>query len=785
MFDINANHNYEYNLYLCNIDKTIICNLDYIDISYEENFLTYDTLSFEVPLEDNGWRQVDNKYFSYLQPLYLILMEIKDNDDLIKQEYFIVDSPTFSQDNGVTKKKIKCYSSDYEMNNYYLNVYTEVKVLYDVNNAYGGDGILNTMLNSIYNTWTVSYMSDSLKGVYHSFDYSSSTYRSVLDNLQEQYNCFFIFNTVNNTIAIYSAEEYGELTDIVISDENYLRSLSCDVKNSEMCSKLRVYGKNNITCVKYNPRGTIDLLDYSWFQNNGRMSQSLSTAYTAWLNLIASKQSTFQGYLTQIETLNSSLNTSNNELVALKEQLKVIEEAMDAEKINSTATTYEYSQLLSQANSKQSQISSKQSQIDSYTSQINTVNNNILTLNNQLSINTNFTLAQRQELSKMTIETKLTLDSVDDEQNLYEYAKAYMKIKNKPTTDISLDLVDIFSIQDNFIAKRYDKIKVGNFVILDCSSLNFNYEQYRITQISHKKLSNSLSITISNKDKVNTELNYLQRIFAKPVSAADDLEVKKPEYGQYTEDKYNIITRDDTISNDIAYNDVVINQRGFIGSDIGGYGSIQLKGDKLIISNNNWQDYHTLLSGNGLYLEKSDKTARIVINPNYGIQIDRNEGTSSSPIWNNTMYIDEDGNAIFAGIVRGAQIDVDTDVNVGNQINIGSQDSMTSKSINFYNYTSDTQYSTKIALDNYGVFKISHSNPISIVTSDGISMVGYNIDIASGNGTIDVIGNTSFYGSCDFSNTNISGLDLGISSTFESADGKTVHVEKGVITSIT
>jgi len=382
------------------------------------------------------------------------------------------------------------------------------------------------------------------------------------------------------------------------------------------------------------------------------MSDSLSTAYTAWLALISANETTFQGYVTSIEVLNTSLGTANAELVALKGQLTVIADNMDAEKNDNAATTLTYSTLLAQYNAKNAEITTKQNTINGYNAQITAININITALNNLLSISTNFTLVQRQELSKMTIEAKLNMESVSDEAKLYEYAVEYLTIKNKPSIDIEIDLIDLFSINSDFISSKYDKIKVGNYIYLDCSSLNFNYDRYRITRINHSKLDNKLSITISNKDRLNSEINYLNRIFKASAESAAVVETNKDDYGQYVKDSDTILYNDDTITNDIENGNITITKRGFMGSDIGSNGAIQLKNDKLIISTDNWTTFHTLLSGNGLYLEKNDKMARIVINPQFGFQIDKNEGTISSPIWSNQFYIDNDGNVIMDGRLK-------------------------------------------------------------------------------------------------------------------------------------
>jgi len=654
LFEFNKINTHEYNLYLCNLDKSIICTLDYISIQYDSNFQGYNQLSFEVPLTDNGWLQSENQFFNYLQPLYLILMEVKNNDELVFQEFFIVDSPSFTFDNGVTKKNIKCYSSDYIFNNFYLNSYEEVKLLYDPS---GNDGILNTMLNQMENVWSVNYVSLTLLNVYHSFNFSSSTFRSVIESLSEQYNCFFIFDTVNDQINIYdtSGEGYGESSDIVISDENFLKSLSAEVKASEMVTKLKVWGKDNITIAKFNPLGLLEIYDYSWAQQNNRMSQYLSYAYTTWKTLVSNNEGVFQDYLDTLDTFNASLLIAQNELTDLNTALETINDSLDVLIDTHRRNTSSYDTIYADKVSVLSEISSKESEIISLESQIDTVNNNISSLHTLLSLENNFTLEQRQQLSKLTIEGTLKLDSVSDELQLYNYAKSYQQIKNKPSIDSTLDIVDLFSISDSYIESKYDKIKVGNYIYLDCQQLGFNYEQYRITQIIHDKLNNNLSITISNKDKLNTEIYYLNRIFTASSEAADTLTTKQEDYSKYTTEANKILYNDSTINtetNEIIVGDNIINKRGFTGNSLGTRnGSIKIQGDQIVFSpDGDFETYYALLSADGLYLENNTTTSRIVITPEYGIQIDQNVGTSESPSWDNIFYVDSiTGNVILDG----------------------------------------------------------------------------------------------------------------------------------------
>jgi hypothetical protein len=737
LFDYDNINRYEYNLFLCNVDKSIICTLDYLDISYTQNFRQYDELSFTVSENDNGWKQVKNQYFNYLQPLFLILMEVKNEDELIFQKYFIVDSPTFSEDSGIIKKNIKCYSLDYIFNNFYLNSYENVGVLYD---TVGNTGILNIMLDIIENTWTISYISPTLLNIQHSYNFSSSTFRAVIESLEEQFNCFFIFDTVNNQINIYDAsnEGYGESTNIVINDENYLKSLSADIKSAEMVTKLRVTGKDNISITKYNPLGLMILYDYTWARNNGRMSQSLSGAYDNWLQLIENNETTFQIYLSDLNALQTTLLTRQVELNDLNTALQVIEDSLDVLIDTYRRNNSSYNTIYNNKISVKGQITTKKNQITTLESQISTINTNILTLNNLLNIENNFTLSQRQELIRLTIEGNLKLDYVSDELQLYNYAKQWQVIKNKPSIDATINIIDLFSISDAYIESKYNKIKVGNYIYIDSSSLGFNYEPYRITQIVHSKLSNSLSITLSNKDRLNTEIYYLNRIFTPSSQAADDLKINKEDYSKFVQESNEILRNNsiiDVSTNEIIVGDNLINKRGFTGNSLGTRnGAIKIQGDQIVFSpDGDFADYYAILSADGLYLETENSKSRVVITPQYGIQIDKNVGTAESPNWDNNMYIDTDGNAIFAGTIRTLESAL-----VGNNLIIGDLESNT-KLIVFHSSGTNLAYIAfdnlnQLSLYNYGNITIDALGSMSLDTAGSFLLSALSVDISTTEG---------------------------------------------------
>lgn len=721
---------YDYRLFLCDFQKNIISEINYSNINYKPYFDNFNELDFSLEYYENSIIRIKDENYNLTKANYIIYMEIFNSDEIVKQEYFTIDNPNnmISAD-GIFTKSIHCWSlpySTFQMRK--LRGYqNQVRTLYDPNNQYSftdntKGGILNLLLqNYLYGSWTVGYINSKYLGVYHTFSFSDSTYIDVIKQLEQSYNCFILFDSVNNQINIYSPEEVGQHLGLVISHTNYLKSLSTNTKLEGLVTRLRVTGKNDATIAKYNITGELFLENYNYFLDE--MSDSLKTSMIAWTDLKESKSGDFTCYVDQLDSLETQLLTKQNELVVLNQELIVIQTNMKNEINNSYATTYTYTQLVAQQSAKQSQISTKQSEITSINSQITTVNNNINALHNLLKLENNFTNEQLKELSNSFIkEDTLNMSDVSNEKQLYEYAVAYLAQKSNLPITLDIDLIDILSCSE--CQDDWDKINLGDFVYLDVPELGYDYQELRIVQYDHNKTNNSLRVTLSNTTELNNDLQQLNDIFKLANQVANTVVVNQDNYGQYTQDQDTIVYNGDTINttnNPIVAGNIQLNQFGFTGTDIGSYGTLQLLNDKLVISTDGMQTYHTILSGNGLYLERSDGKSRIVINPTYGIQIDKKVGSS----WNNSMYIDTDGNAIFAGVVKGGRIDVDTDANIGNNLYIGDKNTLSDKGIYFYNSGGQ----------NVGIQMLPNGS-LSITTNHDFDIWGSEIDLVSANGNI-------------------------------------------------
>jgi hypothetical protein len=640
----------QYELILTKPNKEVISILDAYGIEFSPRFNGIDVLNFKINYILNGWLQEKNLDFDRIKGNYLILLNIKKNDEIIKSQYFTIHSV---EDIGVEEdiKEVGCYAYQYLWGKKKIRSYKSVRRIYTgqtysfENNEVGG--LLDYVLQYKVKGWTVSSISPSLQNIYRVFDISEMTLIELITEIERQYGCILIFNSITQTIDIKAITEIGENKGLFISEQNLIKKISRNIKVDEIVTKLYVYNNEGKSVNAKNITGQSHFFNVNYYRTLDYMSQDLLDALDAYDIVLTNNQSVFDGYLTTLSGYQTTLLQKQNELAALESQKKQIEDLMDIERNTYNSNTSTYDDLYDDLQAKEAEIEDKEDEIDSVQANINSINVSITVLNNTVSLESNFTESQLIELDRLTFEDTITLN-IEDETQLYEEGLYWSNLKATPPIEFSIDIVDMLSICE--FQHDWDKImSLGDFININYDRLGINALEFRLVGFTHSLDSNSLTLEFSNKNELNTDWLYVNDIWKKPFQAAITTEIERPTYKDYEYNKDRIIYDGETIltsNNPIVVNDNnVITKRGFIGTDLGGFGKIQLLSDKIIFSQNNFQDYYTLLSANGLYLESQSGKSRLVITPEYGIQIDKDV----SGQWDNVFYVDTSGNLHIDG----------------------------------------------------------------------------------------------------------------------------------------
>jgi hypothetical protein len=216
-FDILSQNYVKPKLYLCETDKQRICQLETISMSGSFKFNAYSELSFSIGRTYTNMitgETLVNPFYHKVEALRLVFLE--------GFGYFEIQDPEIVSDGMKEIKNVTAYSLEYRLSQKYLehfNINTGEADSLEVIAAGGGNNIvpitllndtrqdlslLDLTLEKIYD-WQIGHIDDSLKTMSRQFEISrASVYDFIVQDICEKFNCYAVFDTINNKINLYA-----------------------------------------------------------------------------------------------------------------------------------------------------------------------------------------------------------------------------------------------------------------------------------------------------------------------------------------------------------------------------------------------------------------------------------------------------------------------------------------------------------------------------------------------------------------------------------------------------
>ena len=215
-FDLLSQNYTKPKLFLCETDKTKICELESIDLTGSFKFNAYSELTCTIPRiytnMTTGQTQV-NPFYNKVEALRLLYLE--------GFGYFEIQEPEIFSDGIQEKKNITAYGLEYRLSQRYLedfNINTGEANSLEVIAANGSRVIPITLVNQINKSlsltdlvlervydWTWGHIDDSLQTISRQFEISrASVYDFIVQDICDKFNCYAIFDTINNKINLYA-----------------------------------------------------------------------------------------------------------------------------------------------------------------------------------------------------------------------------------------------------------------------------------------------------------------------------------------------------------------------------------------------------------------------------------------------------------------------------------------------------------------------------------------------------------------------------------------------------
>lgn len=375
-------------LFLCETDKKKICGLETIDMSASLKFNAYSELTFTVPRTYTNMitgETLVNPHYNKIEALRLVYLE--------GFGYFEIQDPELISDGIREVKNVTAYSLEYTLAQKYLEnlkINTGEVDSLEVVESNGGliipitlynDGderlsLLNIILEKIYG-WKIGHVDESLKTMGRTFEISRvSVYDFIIQEICDKFNCFAVFDTIDNTINLYaealitkhigdgitnsflisppydtlgsvSIDSYkttaytydpstGRLTfneapengakieitdgsqenwstDVYISFDNLAQEVNVSYSADDIKTVLTVKGSDNLDIREVN-MGLPYIVDLSYYYTVEWMGQDLYNAYTEYLQNYANGQEEYQDNSQKILELDGLISYEENRL---------------------------------------------------------------------------------------------------------------------------------------------------------------------------------------------------------------------------------------------------------------------------------------------------------------------------------------------------------------------------------------------------------------------------------------------------------------------------------------
>lgn len=205
------------NFYLCETNKEKICKLETTETKGSFKFNSLSELSFETARFYNNIITGDtlvNPFYDKIEALRLIYVE--------GFGYFELQGPELISDGVEEKKSCTAYSLEYILSQKYLeNFYVNrgtVDSIEVINASSEKDivpitlynpintklSLLHLVLEEVYG-WKIGHVDKQLQTLSRQFEIDrESVYDFLMNEVCEKFNCYIVFDTINNTINIYA-----------------------------------------------------------------------------------------------------------------------------------------------------------------------------------------------------------------------------------------------------------------------------------------------------------------------------------------------------------------------------------------------------------------------------------------------------------------------------------------------------------------------------------------------------------------------------------------------------
>lgn len=359
--------------------------------------------------------------------------------------YFVITDVSVSEEGNDTIKTVEASSCEYELNNIQLGYYEGTFRFYSGDDSDPKNSLLSDIMKRLP-SWRLDtdHIPAAVAGRSRTFDTTDQTvYAFLMTELEEAYECLFEFDILNRVIRVYDRNSYDNRTGICLSTEDVLQGLTLRTKSDEIKTALLVKGGNKLDILSVNPLGTNLIYNFSYYATTEWMDAALIEKVKNWQahveSLMSSADSAFQKQRAEISRLQGKKSEKEGEITRLKQELsnlQVQQSAIISDSASQEQKNANLAALRPQILAAKSALSTAESALASLQTQLNAENNKLLALQKQVRLESVFTPAEMEVLSRFIQQGAYTEENITKQDNMtYEEVQAqalelYQKAQN-------------------------------------------------------------------------------------------------------------------------------------------------------------------------------------------------------------------------------------------------------------------------------------------------------------------------------------------------------------------
>lgn len=190
-------------------------------------------------------------------------------------------------------------------------------------------GLLNNLVH-VLPLWSIGTVDEAVAHRWRTFEdvsVDANILSFMLQDMQDAYECIFVFNIINRTIDVFDQNNYVKLTDIHLTKDDLIDTLGIDDNAGDVYTAVTVLGGENITIGAVNPTGLSTIYDFSYYLS--WMDEQLRQKVEQWQALIDSKKSEYYDLNLQYYELLSTVSNTSQDIQRLNTQVTIYKRLRD------------------------------------------------------------------------------------------------------------------------------------------------------------------------------------------------------------------------------------------------------------------------------------------------------------------------------------------------------------------------------------------------------------------------------------------------------------------------